>query len=426
MNGFSAAASVLSAISAIMGFLVIYKTALAVLGFITTKKYPAAKHMHKFAVLIAARNEERVIGQLIDSIWAQDYDMSRVTVFVAADNCTDDTAKRAREKGAVCYERFDDTRKTKGYALEFLVDAIFRDYGYEAFEGFFVFDADNILKRDYISRMNEAFDAGEKVITSYRNTKNFTDNWISASYALHWLRTARTEHRSRSVLGLSARVQGTGFLFARELVKDGWHYTSFTEDRAFSADAVVNGYHIAYNDMAQFYDEQPVDLKIVFRQRIRWAKGHLQSFTESGGKLFLGIFKKRGHVAYDMLWTVVPQGLISLFIRISVLILSICAIRMDTGAFSGTGKLFSDYMLSFWSSWFGNAVTVLAVLVFESRRMQRMPFYRQVFYCLLFTLFDLIGLISTVIALFMKVEWKPIPHTAEASLTDMEESIKRE
>ena len=43
--------------------------------------------------------------------------------------------------------------------------------------------------------MNEAFDAGERIVTSCRASKNFGDNWISASYALHWLRTVRMEPR---------------------------------------------------------------------------------------------------------------------------------------------------------------------------------------------------------------------------------------
>lgn len=232
--------------------------------------------------VIAARNEEAVIGRLLESIRLQDYPSELLTVFVVADNCTDGTAQAARSGGAVCYERCDPDHRTKGYALEYLFSCIARDYGTDAFEGYFVFDADNLLNRDYVSRMNEAFDAGERIVTSCRASKNFGDNWISASYALHWLRTVRMEHRARSVFGLATRIQGTGFLFASELVKNGWHYTSLTEDRAFTADAVAAGYPISYCDAAVFYDEQPVSLRIALRQRIRWAKGHLQAFARDG------------------------------------------------------------------------------------------------------------------------------------------------
>lgn len=262
----------------------------SLISLFMTRRFPKAKNNHKYAIMIAARNESAVIGNLIDSINKQDYPNDLVTVFVVADNCDDNTAEIARQHGAVCYERQDPDHRTKGFALQFLVENIRRDYGIESFEAYFIFDADNLLKKDYITRMNEAFDSGEKIVTSYRNTKNFGDNWIAASYGIHWLRTVRNEHRARSVLNLATRIQGTGFMFASEIIKDGWNYTSFTEDRAFAADSVVNGYRISYCDAAEFYDEQPTSLKIAMRQRIRWGKGHLQAFVESGPKLFKHIF----------------------------------------------------------------------------------------------------------------------------------------
>ena len=279
-----------AAIGAVLSVMVIYRVAYKIIGLFFTRKFAPAKKQHKYAVVIAARNEEKVIGNLLDSIKKQDYPHELVTVFVVADNCTDKTAAVAREHGAVCYERFDDEHKTKGFALQFLFDRIEEDYGRQSFEGYFVFDADNLLKSDYISRMNDAFDAGEKIITSYRNTKNFDECWIASTYALHWLRSIRANHRARSVLRLATNIQGTGFLFSNEIVRDGWKYTSLTEDRALTADAVAQGYAITYNDAAEFYDEQPTSLKIALRQRLRWSKGHLLAFAETGPYLLLNVF----------------------------------------------------------------------------------------------------------------------------------------
>ena len=282
--------TVYAVIGAVLSAMLIYKTAYKIIGLFFTRKFPSAKQKHKYAVVIAARNEEKVIGNLLDSIAKQDYPKELITVFVVADNCTDKTAEVARNRGAVCYERFDNEHKTKGFALQFLFDRIEEDYGRKSFEGYFVFDADNLLKEDYISRMNDAFDAGEKIITSYRNTKNFDESWIASTYALHWLRSIRFNHRARSVLRLATNIQGTGFLFANEIVKNGWKYTSLTEDRALTADAVAQGYAITYNDAAEFYDEQPTSLKIALRQRLRWSKGHLLAFAETGPYLFINIF----------------------------------------------------------------------------------------------------------------------------------------
>ena len=170
---------------------------------IRRKKNPPAKKLHRYAVLISARNEEAVIGQLLDSIARQDYPADLVTTFVVADNCTDSTAQVARDAGAVVFERFNKLRVGKGYAMDFLLDQIKEQYGAEWFDGYFVFDADNLLQRDYITRMNEVFDQGCAIVTSYRNSKNYGDNWISAGYALWFLRDAAFLNAPRAQLGIS-------------------------------------------------------------------------------------------------------------------------------------------------------------------------------------------------------------------------------
>jgi len=274
----------------IFSIIVMHKAFYFVIGMFFTRKFKPAKKKHKYGILIAARNEKYVIGNLLDSINKQDYPKDLYKVFVVADNCDDNTAEIARSKGAICYERFNDKDRTKGFALQFLVKNIDKDYGIENFEGFFIFDADNLLKSNYISKMNDAFDEGCKIITSYRNTKNFDENWVASTYALHWIRSIRTNHRARSVLRLATNIQGTGFLFTNEIIKNGWNYTSLTEDRALTADAVAQGYQITYQDEAEFYDEQPTSVKIALRQRLRWSKGHLQAFVESGPYLFINIF----------------------------------------------------------------------------------------------------------------------------------------
>jgi len=281
---------VTSFITTTLTSMVAYKTVYDIIGIFFTRKFKPAKKNHKYGIVIAARNEKNVIGNLLDSIKKQDYPSDLITTFVVADNCTDNTAEIARNHGAICYERFDNERKTKGFALQYLFEQIEKDYGTDSFEGYFVFDADNLLKEDFISRMNDSFDAGCKITTSYRNTKNFDENWISANYALHWIRSIRANHRARSVLRLATNIQGTGFLFTNEIVKNGWPYTGLTEDRALTADAVAQGYQISYNNDAEFFDEQPTNLKIALRQRLRWSKGHLLAFVETGPYLFINIF----------------------------------------------------------------------------------------------------------------------------------------
>lgn len=441
---------IIAAVSDTVTALFFIRPVYAIIGFFTTRKFSPAKKQHKYAILIAARNEDKVIGHLLDSIHAQDYPSELITVFVVADNCNenDHTAEIASSKGAVCYKRIDTEHRTKGFALQYLVKCIDRDYGVSSFEGYFIFDADNLLKEDFVSRMNESFDAGEKIVTAYRNTKNFGDNWISASYGIHWLRTIRFEHRARSFFHLATRIQGTGFLFSNEIIKNGWNYTSLTEDRAFCADAVANGYKISFNNQAEFFDEQPVDIKIAMRQRIRWAKGHLQAFTETGGKLFSHIFVTHGaankkeasskgisvneipvkkqfinnlrlrFMSYDMLTIVFPRALISSINKILKIILK--SVLFIAGALSLT---LGSVLLSL-ISYFSSSVLAAYVYFAERKRITKIKWYKKIWFCLTFPIFDIIGNIAILIALFIKVEWKPIPHNKSIGLKEIKRTRK--
>lgn len=451
-------------ITALYGFRGVY----AAIGLLTTRRFPKTDRLYKYAVLVAARNEEKVIGKLMESIRQQDYPQELIDIFVVADNCTDATAAVATQHGAICYERRDEAHRTKGYALQFLVERIRRDFGIEHYDGYFLFDADNLLRRDYVSRMNEAFAAGEKIVTSYRNTKNFHENWISASYGLHWLRTVRTEHRARSVLRLATRIQGTGLLFSHELLSNGWNYVSLTEDRAFCADAVAQGYEISFQNAAVFYDEQPTSFKIAMRQRIRWAKGHLQAFVETGPKLFAHIFYTGGvankqpaqkkasaarkvlrnlrlrFMSFDMLTVVFPRSFASLVYRwvcfllrviLAVggtvfgletapkLVYALCAMAGVSPAGSG-GRgvlLLLCFLLGgMVSRYFSNVLMAVYIFLAERKRIPGAVWYRKLWFCLMFPLFDFMGRIATCIALFIKVDWKPIPHEAAIGIDQMD------
>lgn len=207
---------------------------------------PCPPSPHRYAVLIAARNESAVIGGLLDSLRQQTYDPALLTVFVAADNCTDDTAAIARRHGAVVYERFNHVNVGKGYALDFLTQHIQADYP-DGFDGYFVFDADNILAPDYIEKMNAVFSNGYEIVTSYRNSKNYADNWISAGYGLWFLRESRYLNGARMRLGSSAAVGGTGFLFSQRILDKtgGWRFYLLTEDIEFSVRHITDGETIA-------------------------------------------------------------------------------------------------------------------------------------------------------------------------------------
>ena len=146
-----------------------YQAVYAVVRLARKRRTYQAEKLCRYGVLIAARNEQAVIGQLIDSIRGQDYPQDLLDIFVVADNCTDGTAQVARARGATVYERQNKYLVGKGYALHFLLGKIYESG--KRYDGFFVFDADNLLDPHFVTEMNKAFSSGHQVVTSYRNSK---------------------------------------------------------------------------------------------------------------------------------------------------------------------------------------------------------------------------------------------------------------
>lgn len=362
--------------------------------------------LHRFAILICARNESEVIADLIQSIRNQTYDQSLMTVFVMADNCTDNTAEIARQEGAVVYTRFNKEKVGKGYALEQLLINIEEDYP-QTYDGFFVFDADNVLDRGFVAAMNRTFSDGYEVITSYRNSKNYGDNWISAGYALWFIRESRYLNNARMLLGTSCAVSGTGFLFSRKVIEstNGWRFHLLTEDIEFSVYNILQGRQIGFCADAVLYDEQPVTFRQSWRQRLRWARGFLQVFRKYGFSLFKGVGKGQ-FSCYDMSMTVMPAYILTVGLAFVYLI----------GGFLSAAEGMSvlpclKYMLQT-LTWL---YTLLFLLGAFTTITERKNIYtttgRKILYTFTFPLFMLTYIPISMVALFSKqVQWKPIEH----------------
>ena len=100
----------------------LYQLLVSLCSLIKLKDKPLKENKnHRFMAIIPAHNEEAVVANLIESLKNQNYDKSLYDIYVIADNCTDKTAQVARDAGAIVYERFDETKQTKGYALDWFL-----------------------------------------------------------------------------------------------------------------------------------------------------------------------------------------------------------------------------------------------------------------------------------------------------------------
>ena len=367
---------------------------------------------HRFAALISARNEQAVIGQLIDSLKRQSYPGGLVSIFVCADNCTDDTARVAREHGAEVFERFNPERVGKGYALNYLLERIDAAHPGKPFDAYFVFDADNVLEPDYIEQMNRTYSDGYEIVTSYRNSKNFGDNWISSGYALWFLRESSYLNRPRMRLGTSCAVSGTGFMFSQKVLDEcgGWNFFLLTEDIEFTISSITAGRRIGYCGDAVLYDEQPTKLGQSFRQRKRWTKGYLQVFCKYGRAMLRGMFKG-----------FLPAAVVTVLAVFANIGGFAYAILTHQGAAvvlaSALGLLNSMYLTVF-------GIGALTMLT-EWRRIYA-PAWKKLLFTFTFPLYMLTYIPCTVAGLLSRdVSWKPIEHTRAASLAEIRRAAKK-
>lgn len=404
-----------------------YQFIFFIIGYVRNEvKIPKAKKQHTYAFFIAAHNEEAVIANLVQSIKAQDYPSELIDIFVVADACTDETAARAREAGAIVYERNDLARKGKSWVMDYGFDRILNEYPGKH-EAFIIFDADNLLAPDYVTIMNDAFDQGYLALTSYRNSKNFGSSWISAAYSIWFLREARFLNNARMLCGTSCAVSGSGYLVSSKIVEamHGWDFHTLTEDIQFSTFCAVHGIQIGYAP-AEFFDEQPLTLSASIKQRRRWVKGFYQVFFTYGAQLGQAIAKRRSFAAYDLLMVIAPATLLTL-------ITLLC-----NGTFLVVGGLSHGFLatdaemqaclrsilITFGLMYVTGFMAALLTTVIERKHIHCRPRWRVVTNLFTFPLFMFTYIPLTVSALFLKVDWVPTPHDISVTLDQVMEGVK--
>ena len=366
--------------------------------------------LHRIAVLIAARNEQAVIGNLINSIQAQDYPASHVEIFVVADNCTDLTGTVAGSHGATVYFRTNTQQVGKGYALQYLLRCIEEDYA--PFDAYLVLDADNVLSPNYLTEINKTFSDGYQIITSYRNSKNFGDNWISAGYALWFLRESRYLNGARCRMGTSCAVSGTGFLFSHRILEKcgGWNFFLLTEDIQFTIANIIRGEKVGYCPTAVLYDEQPTTFSQSFRQRLRWSRGYLQVFRRYGVSLLRGIL--RGSFScYDMTMNILPAAVLSgasLAVNLTAAVVN-C---VNGGGWAVLGACVLQTFLSLYLTVFVLGV-ITTITEWDNIYCSA---GKKVWYTITFPVFMFTYIPIVIVSLFRDPSWKPICHSRSVDL----------
>lgn len=285
----------------LMVFFTIYYFCISLFGILPRKKENKILTPETtFAVIVAAHNEERVVGELVNNLKRLRYPDELYDIFVIADNCTDQTAAIARKEGATVYERTntDPQEQGKGFALAWMFKNLFalpRQY-----DAVCIFDADNLVHLDFLKEMNNRFCKGEKLIQGYLDSKNPNDSWVSGTFSLNFWIVNHVWHLAKYTIGLSSVFGGTGMCIATDILKKyGWRATCLTEDMEFTMQCLLEGIPTTWCQDAIVYDEKVITFKQSWKQRKRWAQGHFDVAERYLFKLLKEGIKRRDIVILD-------------------------------------------------------------------------------------------------------------------------------
>lgn len=393
--------------------LVLYSLYFVMLGLAAFKKKKHTVGSHapqkRFAVLIAARNEEKVISNLIDSLKRQEYPRRLYDIFVIPNNCTDDTTRVAAEAGAQILH-VKAPVKTKGDVLQQAFVSLKRS----GYDGYVIFDADNVVSPCFLKRMNDALCAGYYAAQGKRDSKNRRGNWISGCYTIYFGTINIFVNRARMNLKRSANLYGTGCMISAQLLLEtGYAVKTLTEDMEYTMLCVLKNRKIAFIEDAVFYDEQPTKLLTSMRQRKRWTAGSYHCIGEYYRKLLSSALKKRNKSALDvLLFALTPLFQVATVILPGIVFLASLLVK---GAFV-------DAAATGWLSLFSAAAGYIGQVLFSgfvtfiagARIRDNIPGI------LTFPLFLISWLPLSFYCLFKKdVGWEPIDHSHNVSILQL-------
>lgn len=229
-------------------------------------------------ILIPAHNEEHVIGRLLEKMTKLSYPKSKLEV-ILIDDASSDNTRKIGEEYAKLYDFIkvlhrDSTVGGKGKA-----SALNAGLKQSTGEIVLCFDADYIPNDDVVTKLVEKFsDPTVGAAQGRPVVLNEPQNIVTRLIALERIGGYRVDQEARDILGLMPQFGGTVGGFRRNIIErlGGFDESMLTEDTDLTVQIYLEGYKIRYVGDAECYEEAVSTWKAYWRQRHRWAKGHMQ------------------------------------------------------------------------------------------------------------------------------------------------------
>jgi cellulose synthase/poly-beta-1,6-N-acetylglucosamine synthase-like glycosyltransferase len=269
----------IAAFATAAGSFELFGLSLAAILPVKRKQSCDASPLWRAAIIVPAHNEELSIQSCIESLQQADSGGMQVTIYVVADNCSDNTAAVAESAGATVLRRNNQTERGKGHALHF----VFTYLESVGFDCVLIVDADTIIAPNFVVAAAGAMRAGSAAIQVRYVARNAEDSMRTRLMALALRAFNVVRPRGRQNLGVSAGILGNGFGLRRDtLAAVPYLASSVVEDLEYHISLVRSGRRVTFIDETAVFGEMPVRGKGVETQRSRWEGGRLRMLREKG------------------------------------------------------------------------------------------------------------------------------------------------
>lgn len=297
---------IVGVLSAYCFILEVYSVGLSFFGYKKLEKYYKTHDPEaKFLILVAAHNEEQVIGSTLENLKKIDYPEHLYDLYVVNDNSTDRTGEICDEFGVKHVDTIEQKYPREGVGKSAGLQYALRSLGFnklkEKYDMLLVLDADNHVDSNILREVNSQWidEDRPQAIQTYLDSKN-AESTIATGYATAYNITNRFFQLSKKRLGLNNAIGGTGFAVRMDWLMDtgGFCYKSLVEDLEMSIEIFKSGGRVSWNHFTRVYDEKPDSLKVSIKQRIRWCQGHWYVAFTNAKVLAKGFVKSGFNIRY--------------------------------------------------------------------------------------------------------------------------------
>jgi cellulose synthase/poly-beta-1,6-N-acetylglucosamine synthase-like glycosyltransferase len=280
---------------------------------------PVAKHQNRFIILIPSYKSDSSIIQTVKSVLGQTYPQRLFDVTVVSDHQKEITNFRLAQFPITLLTPNFDT-STKGKSLQLAINNLPQ---FKIYDIVIVLDAGNIVEPDFLSKMNNAYEAaGTLAIQAHRMSKN-RDTPIAYLDATFEEINNSIFRRGHIILGLSSAITGSGIAYDFRWFKEnifksqnGW------EDKELESFLMRQNIFVDYFDHIHVYDEKTRKTDDFNRQRGRWASTQLHAFMANIKYLPVAIYNKQyGFIDKIIQWILPPRTILMAIITSMCIIL---------------------------------------------------------------------------------------------------------